>query len=341
MEYRNLGRTGMQVSTFCVGAMMFGSWGNPDPADCAAMVDVALDSGLNFFDTADVYDAGHSEEILGAALASRRDQVILATKFHFPMGEGRNQSGNSRRWIGHAVDASLRRLGTDWIDLYQVHRPDPTVELAETLDALSDLVHAGKIRAYGTSTFPADELVEAQWTARTNQLVRPMTEQPPYSILARGIEAAVLPVCVRHEIGALVWSPLNGGWLTGKYRRGMPAPAGSRGAVPSEHFDFGGAVHDTKIEMVERLEAVADEAGCSLTALALAFSIEHPGVVSAILGPKSVDQLKDLLLAADLRLDASTLDAIDAIVPPGVDVNSRDGGYVRPELASIERRRRP
>ncbi|HWD25226.1 MAG TPA: aldo/keto reductase [Acidimicrobiales bacterium] len=339
MEYRYLGRTGMQVSTFCLGTMMFGSWGNPDPEACAAMVDLAIDAGVNFFDTADVYDAGHSEELLGRALGSRRSEVVIATKFHYSIGEGPNLSGNSRRWINIAVEESLRRLGTDWIDLYQVHRPDPTVEIGETLDALSDLVHAGKIRAFGTSTFPSDELVDAQWTAKVRHSLRPMTEQPPYSIFTRGIEADVLPACLHHQIGVLVWSPLNGGWLTGKYRRGEPAPAGSRGAYASEHFDYGGSLHDRKIDLVERLEEVAESAGCSMTALALAFATEHPAIDAAIIGPKSVEQLTDLLSSADFHLDASTLDAIDGIVPPGIDVNPHDGGYVRPELTVAARRR--
>jgi aryl-alcohol dehydrogenase-like predicted oxidoreductase len=339
MEYRSLGRTGMQVSAFCLGTMMFGSWGNPDIGECTSIVDLAIDGGVNFFDTADVYDEGRSEAILGAAIRSRRDEVILATKFHFPMGQGKNRSGNSRRWITKAVDGSLRRLGTDWIDLYQVHRPDPTVEIEETLDTLSGLVRSGKIRAIGTSTFPPDELVDAQWTARVNHLVRPTTEQPPYSILSRGIEEAVLPACLRHQVAAIVWSPLNGGWLTGKYRRGAPAPKGSRGSLHSEHFDFGSSHHDTKISIVERLEAVAADAGCTLVNLALAFAVEHPGVVAAILGPKSAAQMTDMLSGADIRLDAATLDAIDAIVPPGTDVNPTDGGYPRPELSPAARRR--
>jgi aryl-alcohol dehydrogenase-like predicted oxidoreductase len=339
MEYRTLGRTGIHVSTFCLGTMMFGSWGNPDPTECAAIVDLAIDAGVNFFDTADVYDGGRSEEILGQALRGRRDEVVIATKFHFPMGPGRNQSGNSRRWITTAVENSLRRLGTDWIDLYQAHRPDETVELEEMLDALSGLVRAGKVRAVGTSTFPADELVDAQWTAKVNHFVRPSTEQPPYSILARGIERDVLPACLRHEVGALAWSPLNGGWLTGKYRRGAPAPEGSRGAFPNEHFDFGGAVHDAKIELVERLEKVAQDAGIPLLALALAFVVAHPAVNAAIIGPKSAGQMAQLLAHVDLRLDPGVLDSIDEIVPPGTDVNVADRGYERPELAASARRR--
>jgi aryl-alcohol dehydrogenase-like predicted oxidoreductase len=329
----------MDVSAFCLGTMMFGSWGNPDPSECSAMVHLALDAGVNFFDSADVYDQGRSEELLGAALGAERDAVIVATKFHFPMSEDPNASGNSRRWITRAVDGSLRRLGTEWIDLYQAHRPDPDTDLDETIDALTDLVRQGKIRAFGTSTFPADEIVDAQWTARERGLLRPRTEQPPYSILARGVENDVLPVCLRHGISALVWSPLNGGWLTGKYRRGAPAPEHSRGSRPSEHFDFGTGVHDRKIDLVERLEVVAADAGISLTAMSLAFAKEHPAVAAAIIGPKSPAQCAELLAAADLRLDAATLDAIDAIVPPGTNVNPTDAGYVRPELDAVARRR--
>ena len=230
MEYRTLGRTGMHVSTFCLGTMVLGAWGNRDEDECQAIVHAALDAGINFIDTADMYAFGESEEIVGRALRGRRDAVILATKFFNPMGEDPNHRGASRRWIVRAVEDSLRRLDTDWIDLYQVHRPDPDTDLDETLGALSDLVHAGKIRAFGTSTFPAEVLVEAQWMADRRGHVLPSTEQPPYSIFARGIERAVLPTCQRYGLGVLVWAPLNGGWLTGKYRDGQ-APRGVEGGA--------------------------------------------------------------------------------------------------------------
>src|SRR3954466_13021462 len=228
MDYRPLGRTGVQVSKLCLGTMMFGTWGNPDHDDSIRIIHAALDAGVNFVDTADVYSDGESEEIVGKALAGRRDDVVLATKVGFPMGDDPNRRGASRRRIINGVEDSLRRLGTDWIDLYQVHRPDPATDIEETIGALSDLVSQGKIRAYGTSTFPAEEIVEAQWAAARLGVPRPTTEQPPYSIPSRGIERDVLPTCLRYRLGVLVWAPLNGGWLTGKYRLGTPAPAATR-----------------------------------------------------------------------------------------------------------------
>jgi aryl-alcohol dehydrogenase-like predicted oxidoreductase len=339
MRYRTLGRTGIEVSILCLGTMLFGTWGNADPASCREIVDLALHAGVNFFDTADVYDQGRSEEILGASLAGRRDEVVLATKFHHQMGQGRNASGNSRRWIARAVEASLARLGTDWIDLYQIHRPDHSVEIEETVDALSNLVRQGKIRAYGTSNFPADEIVDAQWVARSAGLVRPATEQPPYSVLARGVERDVLPACERHGIGVLAWSPLNGGWLTGKYRRGEVAPEGSRAATHGEHFDFESASYEAKLDAVERLEALADAEGHPLHSIALAWVTEHPAVTSAIIGPRTPGQAAELLAHADLRLSPELLGAIDEIVPPGKDLNPGDAAYIRPELEAAARRR--
>jgi aryl-alcohol dehydrogenase-like predicted oxidoreductase len=339
MEHRTLGATGMQVSTFCLGTMMFGSWGNPDAAECARMVDLALDAGVNLFDTADVYDAGASEEILGQALAGRRDRVVLATKFHHPMGDDPNMRGSSRRWIVRAVEGSLRRLRTDWIDLYQAHRPDPATDVDETLGALTDLVHSGKIRAFGTSTFPAELLVEAQWAARRRGRERPATEQPPYSMLVRGAERDVLPVCERYALGVLVYAPLNGGWLTGKYRGGR-APEGSRAAREPEHFDFGGPVHDRKVVLVEQLAEVADAAGLRLVDMAHAFVLAHPAVTSAIVGPRTPDQLADVLRGGDVRLTPDILDEIDRIVPPGTDVNPADRQYTPPSLADARLRRR-
>src|SRR5436190_3426263 len=224
MEYRKLGRTGVQYSELCLGAMMFGAWGNPDHDDSIRIVHAALDAGINFVDTADVYSRGESEEIVGKALEGRRDRIVLATKFHGAMGDDPNQQGNSRRWILQEVDASLRRLRTDWIDLYQVHRPEPDMDVDETLGALSDLVHAGKIRYLGSSTFPAHEIVEAQWVAERRGRERFTCEQPPYSMLVRGIERDVLPVCQRYGMGVIPWSPLAGGWLSGRNRKGDGAP---------------------------------------------------------------------------------------------------------------------
>src|SRR5882724_7364281 len=221
MHYRTLGRTGIQVSPYCLGAMMFGAVGNPDHDDSIRIIHRALDAGINFVDTADVYSQGESEEIVGKALKGRRDDVVLASKVHYPMGTDPNHRGNSRRWIVTAVENSLRRLGTDHLDLYQVHRPDPTVDVAETLSALSDLVHSGKVRAIGTSTFPASEIVESHWVSERRGLERFRTEQPPYSIVNRGIEREVLPVCQRYGMGTLVWSPLGQGLLTGRFRKGQ------------------------------------------------------------------------------------------------------------------------
>jgi aryl-alcohol dehydrogenase-like predicted oxidoreductase len=342
MEYRTLGRTGMTVSTQCLGAMMFGAWGNRDHDECVGMVHTALESGVNFVDTADVYSTGESEEIVGQALRGRRDDVVLATKVHAPMSEDPNQRGNSRRWIVREVENSLRRLQTDWIDLYQIHRPDFTTDIDETLGALTDLVRSGKVRAIGSSTFPAELIVEAQWVAERRGRERFVCEQPPYSIFARGIERAVLPTCRRYEMGVIVWGPLNGGWLTGKYRRGAPVPEGSRaasGRIPAR-YDFDRPEVQRKLDLQEELEKVAADAGLSLTHMAQAWVVEHPAVTSAIIGPRTPDQLADVLAAADLHLDAETLDRIDELVEPGIDVAAPDAGWVTPDLAPSRRRRR-
>lgn len=336
MEFRSLGRTGIQVSKLGLGTMVLGAWGNTDHASCARIVNTALDAGINFVDTADVYAAGESEEIVGAAIAGRRDDVVLATKFHNPMGEDPNQRGNSRRWINRAVEDSLRRLQTDRIDLFQVHRPDPATDISETIDALTDLVRAGKILSWGTSTFPAEDIVEACWVADRRRVAGPHTEQPPYSILCRGIERDVLPVCARRNIGVIVWSPLSGGWLTGKYRRGAAAPAGSRANVNPDHFD---ADNDAKFVAVEQLAAIAAAAGLSMTELSIAWAVEHPAVTSALIGPRTEEQLDELLRSAHVVLDADTLDAIDAVVAPGVDLNDADRGWTPPGLDVGNRRR--
>ncbi|MGY6502129.1 MAG: aldo/keto reductase [Acidimicrobiales bacterium] len=341
MDQRILGRTGVSVSRFALGTMMFGAWGNTDHDDCVRIINTALDAGINFVDCADVYAFGESEEIVGRAIAGRRDEIVLATKFHNGMGDDPNMRGNSRRWIRTAVEDSLRRLGTDRIDLYQVHRPDPGTDIDETLGALSDLVREGKVLAIGTSTFPAEDLVDAAWVARTRGRELFRTEQPPYSILTRGIEAHVLPVVERLGMTAVVWSPLNGGWLTGKYRRGVDAPADSRAATNPDHFDHGGPLHDAKLDAVEALITLADEAGISLTHMALAFTVRHPAVTSAIIGPRTLDQLTDQLGAADLDLDDDVLDRIDQIVAPGTTINPADAGWVQPVLSDVRARRRP
>jgi aryl-alcohol dehydrogenase-like predicted oxidoreductase len=343
MEYRTLGRTGITVSHFCLGTMMFGAWGNPDHDEGVRIIHAALDAGVNFVDTADVYSAGECEQIVGKALRGRRDSVVLATKFHGSMGDDPNRAGNSRRWIFQAVDESLRRLGTDWIDLYQVHRPDPRCDVDETLGALSDLVRSGKVRAVGSSTFPAEQIVEAQWVAQRRGRERFVCEQPPYSIFVRAVEAAVLPTCARYGMGVVAWAPLNGGWLTGKYRLGQPPPEGSRatrGRLP-ERYDPERPANRAKYAALEELAKVASDAGCSLTHLALAWVVRHRAVTSAIIGPRTIDQLTDVLAGQDVSLDDAVLDRIDEIVPPGTTVNPADNGYVAPALREARLRRRP
>jgi aryl-alcohol dehydrogenase-like predicted oxidoreductase len=338
MDYRALGGTGLKVSHLCLGAMMFGAWGNADHAESVRIIHAALDGGVNFVDTADVYSHGESEEIVGQALTGRRDHVVLATKFHGRMGDDQNMGGNSRRWVQQACEASLRRLGTDWIDVYQVHRPDPATDIDETLGALSDLVHAGKVRYLGSSTFPPSAIVEAQWVAERRGRERFVCEQPPYSIFARGVEADVLPTCLRHRMGVVAWSPLNGGWLTGKYRTGQEPPAGSRGARNwAGRFDA--PESRRKLELVDELSTVAADAGMSLTHLAQAWVVRHPAVTSAIIGPRTMDHLTDLLAGQDVVLDTATLDRIDDLVAPGTNVNPGDAGWTSPDLEPRARRR--
>ena len=306
---------------------MFGAWGNPDREQCRRMLDMALDAGITLVDTADIYDFGVSEDMLGEFLAGRRDRVVLATKFGNAMDDDPLHRGGSHRWVREAVTGSLRRLRTDHIDLHQMHRPDPDVPFEETLGALDELVREGLVGAVGTSCFPSEQLVEAQWIAARRAFMRPTSEQPPYSILCRGVERAVFPMCRRYDVGALVWAPLNGGWLTGKYRRGEAPPTASRADREPDHFDHGSDWREAKIDLVEQLDKVATEVGVSLTGLALAFALAHPAVSSVLIGPRTPEQLADLLNLADVRLDDDTLDAIDAIVPPGTDVNPADAGY--------------
>jgi aryl-alcohol dehydrogenase-like predicted oxidoreductase len=345
MRYRTLGSTGIQVSPYCLGAMMFGGWANADHEDGVRVIHKALDAGINFVDTADVYSRGESEEIVGRALKGRRDSVVLATKVHGQMGDDPkdpNQQGNSRRWIAHEVEQSLRRLGTDYIDLYQIHRPDPRTDIEETLSVLSDLVHAGKVRAIGSSTFPAEEIVEAQWAAERRGFERFRCEQPPYSLFTRGIEANVLPTCQRHGMGVITWSPLGGGWLTGRYRRGVEIDMtrGRASRIPAR-FDPTLPENQRKLDLVEELEAVASDAGVPLAHLAIAFVITHPAVTSAIIGPRTMEQLEDLLAGAEVSLDDATLDRLDAIVKPGRNTNAADAGWESPALSQSYRRRRP
>jgi aryl-alcohol dehydrogenase-like predicted oxidoreductase len=341
MRYRSLGTTGVKVSPLCLGTMMFGAWGNPDHDDSVRIVHRALDAGINFVDTADVYSAGESEEILGKALKGRRDDVVVATKFHGAMGDDPNQRGNSRRWIVREVEASLRRLGTDHIDLYQVHRPDQSCDIDDTLSALSDLVHHGKVRYLGSSTFPAEAIVEAQWAAERRGHERFRVEQPPYSIFVRGIEASVLPTCERHGMGVIPWSPLNGGFLTGRYRPGEDTPTSGRAARLPERFDPAQPGVARKLELVPELESLAADAGMSLTHLAIAFTLTHPAVSSSIIGPRTMEQLEGLLGAGEASLDDDVLDRIDELVPPGTNVNDADAGWSPPSVEQAWRRRRP
>ncbi|MGC5010316.1 aldo/keto reductase [Streptosporangium sp. DT93] len=342
MRYRVLGGTGIEVSVHCLGTMMFGAVGNADHDDCVRIVHAALDRGVNFVDTADMYSAGESEEIVGKALRGRRDDVVLATKVHFRMGEGPNRSGNSRRWILKEVEESLRRLRTDWIDLYQIHRPDHSTDVEETLSVLSDLVRQGKIRAFGCSSFPAEEIVEAHHVAERRGLGRFRSEQPPYSLLARGVEAGVLPVCGRYGMGVLTWSPLASGFLSGAYRKGRPVDLSTgRPALTPARFDPALPGNAAKFEAVERLVALAEDLGCSLPALAVAFAAAHPAVTSVITGPRTMGHLEELLEGASLTLDDAALDRIDEIVPPGTNLYEPDGAWRPPSLVDATLRRRP
>jgi aryl-alcohol dehydrogenase-like predicted oxidoreductase len=342
VEYRPLGRTGVQVSPLCLGAMMFGAWGNPDHDESIRIIHRALDAGLNFVDTADVYSGGESEEIVGRALTGgRRDRVVLATKFHGPMGADPNERGNSRRWILQEVEASLRRLGTDWIDLYQVHRFDQGTDLDETLGALTDLVRAGKIRYLGSSTFPAHLIVEAQWVAERRGRERFVCEQPPYSLLVRGIEAEVLPVCAQYGMGVIPWSPLAGGWLSGRYRKGVEPPTSTRAGRIPQRYDLSLPENQRKLDAADRLARLAEESGLTLIELAIAFVLRHPAVTAAIIGPRTMEQLESQLPALDVELGDALLDRVNEIVPPGTTFNRADSGWVPPSLATPSLRRRP
>jgi aryl-alcohol dehydrogenase-like predicted oxidoreductase len=343
MEYRPLGRSGMSVSQLCLGAMMFGAAGNPDHDDSVKIIHRALDAGINVIDTADVYSTGESEQIVGQALADgRRDSVVLATKAGLPFGRDPNQRGTSRRWITQAVDGSLRRLGTDWIDLYQIHRLDPATDVDETLGALSDLVHAGKIRAFGASNVPASEIVEAQWIAERRGRERFRTEQPPYSLLTRAIEHDVLPACLRYGMGVLVFSPLAGGWLSGRYRKGArisgPTSAARAQLFPGV-YDSTNPANAAKLDAADALGALADQAGLTLVQLAIAFVTRHPAVTAAIVGPRTMDHLESYLAADGVELSTDILDRIDEIVPPAQTVNIADNMWRTAALDPASRRR--
>jgi aryl-alcohol dehydrogenase-like predicted oxidoreductase len=339
MEQRTLGRTGVHVTPLCLGAMMFGAWGEPDHEASIRIIHRALDAGINFIDTADVYSRGESEEIVGKALHGRRENVVLATKFHGTMGDDPNEAGNSRRWIMREVEASLKRLQTDWIDLYQVHRWDPWTDHDETLGALSDLVSQGKVRYIGSSTYPAAQIVKAQFLARQRRLQRFVCEQPPYSILVRGIEADVLPTCREFGMGAIAWSPLAGGWLSGRWRKGADALTSRRSAMIPQRYDLTLPANQAKLEAADALARLAEESGMSLIHMAIAFVIRHPAITAAIIGPRTMEQLESQLGAADVELDTAVLDRIDEIVAPGMTVNPTDAGWTNPALAAEARRR--
>ncbi|MCW3820086.1 aldo/keto reductase [Micromonospora sp. DR5-3] len=341
VDYRPFGRTGVRVSSLTLGAMNFGQRGNPDHEDSIRIIHRALDEGINSIDTADVYSDGESEEIVGKALADgRRDDVFLATKFHGQVGDNPQHRGNSRRWIIRAVENSLRRLRTDWIDLYQAHRPEPDTDFDETLSVLTDLVRQGKIRYIGTSTFEPSAIVEGQWIAQRRGRERVVSEQPPYSILARGVEREMLPVAQRYGLAVIPWSPLAGGWLSGRYHAGLEAPISRRAGRFPVRFDPTLPANAAKLAAVDELAGLADEAGLSLIHLAIAFVLEHPAVTSAIIGPRTLGHLESQLGAAKVTLSRDVLDRIDAIVPPGTTLNPADAGYQPPSLADPAYRRR-
>ena len=340
MQTRQLARTGVQVSPLCLGAMMFGSWGNTDHDESVRIIHQALDAGINFVDTADIYSRGESEEIVGKALKGRRDQIVLATKAHGAMGDGPNELGNSRRWIIKECENSLRRLGTDWIDLYQIHRFDEDTDHDETLGALTDLVRAGKVRYLGSSTYPASEIVTAQWVAEKRGHARFICEQPPYSMLVRGIESEVLPLCERYAMGVIPWSPLAGGWLSGRWRKGQKVPESTRAERIPQRYDMSLPENHAKLDAADALAQLADEAGISLIHLAIAFVLQHPAVTSPIIGPRTMEQLESQLGAVDVQLDTALLDRIDEIVPPGTTFTRADTGWTPPALVDAARRRR-
>ncbi len=318
---------------------MFGAWGNSDQDESIRIIHKALEAGINFIDTADIYANGESEEIVGKALKGQRDSVVLATKCFMPMGESPLFRGSSRRWIVKAVEDSLRRLDTEWIDLFQLHRPDPSTDIDESLGALSDLIHQGKIRAAGHTTFPATEILEAHWVAKERNREFFSTNQPPYSILVRAIEREVLPTCERLSLGVLPWSPLAGGWLSGRVKDGTEATTSRMWRVPLR-YDLTLPGNQAKLEAVKKLDVVAEEAGLSLIHLAIGFVLSHPAVTSPIIGPRTMEQFDSQIGAAEVKLSADVLDAIDAIVPPGVTLHGPDNGYDPPSITDPKKRRR-
>jgi aryl-alcohol dehydrogenase-like predicted oxidoreductase len=340
MKYRKLGRTGLEVSPLCLGAMMFGAWGEPDHDTSIKIIHTALDAGINFIDTADVYSAGESETIVGKAIKGRRDDLVIATKFHGSMGDDPNRKGTTRRWIVRACEESLARLGTDHIDLYQVHRPEPGVDIEETLGALDDLVHQGKVRYLGSSTYPPSAIVEAQWAAERRNTQRFVCEQPPYSLLVRGVEAEVLPTCERYAMGAIAWSPLAGGWLSGRWRLGAENLSSRRAERIPGRYDLSDPANQAKLVAADGLAKLAEDRGTTLVHMALAFVMNHPAVTAAIIGPRTAEHLDSQLGATDVVLDEELLDEIDKLVAPGSNFTPFDAGYVPPAIARPWMRRR-
>jgi len=339
MQYRTLGHTGIQASSLALGAMNFGKLGGTTQAEVDRLVGTALDAGINLIDTADAYGHGESEELLGNALAGRREEVVLATKAGLPMGDGVGERGASRRWLTTALDASLRRLQVDHVDLFQIHRWDPATSDEETLAALTDLQQAGKIRHFGTSTYPAYRLVQAQWAAGTARVRRFVTEQPSYSILQRGVERDVLPVAQEYGLGVLVWSPLASGWLSGAVRRDREVTTNRATFLP-QRFDLAVPANRARMDAVEQLAALAEQAGLTLIQLALGFVTAHPGVTSALIGPRTPEHLTSQLAAAETVLTNDVLDAIDEIVAPGTDLAAHEKNDAPPALLDATLRRR-
>ena len=318
MEYRQLGRTGVKVSTLCLGCMMFG--GKTSPDDSYAIINRALEAGINFLDTANVYSRGRSEEVTGEAIkrSGKRDKLVLATKVHGVMDENDpNGNGNSRRHIIQQCEASLRRLQTDYIDLYQIHRPQSSIPIDETLRALDDLIRAGKVRYIGTSTYAAWQVLESLWIAKELGLNRFICEQPPYHILARRIERELLPMARTYGIATIPWSPLAGGLLTGKYDRNTTPPADSRFADVESNPRLRARMVEAVFDVVDGLKPIAQAKGCTISQLALAWCAAQPGVTSPIIGPRTMEQLEDNLGALTVSLTADDLAAIDQLVPPG------------------------
>jgi len=316
MNYRSLGRTGVQVTPLCLGCMMFG--GKTNAEESSAIIERAIAVGINFLDTANVYSRGLSEEVVGKTLKrnSLRDGIVLATKVHARMADNDpNALGNTRRHVIRACEESLRRLQTDHIDLYQIHRPQPAVPIDETLRALDDLVRSGKVRYIGTSTFAAWQVVESLWVSKELGLNRFVCEQPPYNILDRQIERELLPMAQTFGLGIIPWSPLGGGLLTGKYTRDGQAPAGARFDEPNV-WDKP-RYNERMFDVVEKLRPLAEAKGCTLSQFSLAWVMQQPGVTSAILGPRTMEQLEDNLGALNVTLTDAELNSVDSLVPPG------------------------